>query len=237
MVLRESWERHAEEWVAWARAPGHDSYWQFHRDAFLPLVPKPGRLTVDVGCGEGRLSRDLARLGHRVVGVDASRVMAAAASSHPDCPCPIVLADAAALPLPDASADCLVAFMSLQDVDAMELALTEAARVLSVGSRLIMAITHPLNTAGRFEQGGGEDHDRPFVIGGSYLERRTASDTVERDGYTMTFHFEHRPLQAYTGALAGAGFVIERLHEVTEPDPANKWNRIPLFLHLRALRT
>jgi SAM-dependent methyltransferase len=202
-----------------------------------PARPKARSATVDVGCGEGRLSRDLARLGHRVVGVDASRAMAAAAASHPECPCPAVLADAAALPLADATADCLVAFMSLQDIDVMELALSEGARALSAGSRLIMAITHPLNTAGRFEPGGADDHDRRFVIEGSYLEQRATSDTVERDGYTMTFHSEHRPLQAYTSALAGAGFVIERLHEVTEPDPASKWHRIPLFLHIRALRT
>src|SRR5581483_6899771 len=49
----------------------HDSYWQFHRDLFLELVPPPGRRTLDLGCGEGRLSRDLARLGHNVAAVDA----------------------------------------------------------------------------------------------------------------------------------------------------------------------
>lgn len=50
-ALGESWDAHPDEWIAWARAPGLDSYWTFHRDAFLPLIPAPGRLTVDVGCG------------------------------------------------------------------------------------------------------------------------------------------------------------------------------------------
>src|ERR1019366_1641955 len=118
-MLRDAWDAHAEAWIAWARAPGHDSYWRFHRDAFLPLVPTPGRLTVDIGSGEGRVGRDLSRLGHRVVGFDASAVMAAAAFAHPDAAGPVAVADAAALPLPDAVADCAVAFMSLQDVDAM----------------------------------------------------------------------------------------------------------------------
>jgi len=35
---------------------------------------------------------------------------------------------------------------------------------------------------------------------------------------TVTFHGEHRPLQAYTKALADAGFVIERLREPTNLD-------------------
>jgi hypothetical protein len=41
MDLREAWERNAADWVRWARKPGHDSYWRFHRDRFLDLVPLP----------------------------------------------------------------------------------------------------------------------------------------------------------------------------------------------------
>jgi SAM-dependent methyltransferase len=236
-VLRDAWDRHAEEWIAWARAPGHDSYWRFHRDAFLTLVPRPGRLTIDIGCGEGRLGRDLAHLGHRVVGIDPSSVMVFAAAAHPESHGPLIVADAAFLPLSDAAADCIVAFMSLQDVDAMEPALSESARVLASGGCLVIAVTHPLNTAGKFAPPGADEATRRFLIEGSYFERRAVTDTCERDGYTMTFHSEHRSLQAYIDALADVGFVIERLREVGEPNPADKWHRIPLFLHLRALRT
>ncbi|HEY7946678.1 MAG TPA: class I SAM-dependent methyltransferase [Acidimicrobiales bacterium] len=233
-MLRDAWDAHAEAWITWARAPGHDSYWRFHRDAFLPLVPPPGRLTVDIGCGEGRMGRDLARLGHRVVGVDSSGTMATAAHRHPDRGGPIAVADAAALPLRDAVADCAVAFMSLQDVDAMERAMEEAARVLMAGGCLVMAITHPVNTAGRFDPGSDGDGRPVFVIEGSWFERRVCSETCERDGLTMTFHSEHRPLHDYVDALADAGFVVERLREVGESDPDHKWHRLPLFLHLRA---
>jgi SAM-dependent methyltransferase len=70
--LRDRWERDAADWIRWAREPGHDSYWRFHREPFLELVPPPRRLTLDIGCGEGRVTRDLRQLGHRVIGVDAS---------------------------------------------------------------------------------------------------------------------------------------------------------------------
>jgi 2-polyprenyl-3-methyl-5-hydroxy-6-metoxy-1,4-benzoquinol methylase len=79
MDLKDRWEAEAEHWIKWARAPGHDSYWRFHRDQFLSLLPPPGRLTVDIGCGEGRLTRDLKRLGHRVIGMEASPSLVAAA--------------------------------------------------------------------------------------------------------------------------------------------------------------
>jgi SAM-dependent methyltransferase len=232
-VLRDAWNNHAAAWIEWARTPGFDHYWRYHRDAFLHLVPPPGRLTLDIGCGEGRLGRDLARLGHRMVEVDASPAMVAAAASHPSASARIVQGDATSLPLADATADCIVAFMSLQDVDFMETAVAECARVLAARCHLVMAVTHPANTAGAFFP-GSDEVARPFVIEGSWFERRTLTRTAEREGHVMTFNSEHRPIHDYTEALADAGFVIERIREVTEPDPSDKWHRIPLFLHILA---
>ena len=54
--LSDSWDAHAHEWIKWVRAPDRqDSYWRFHRERFLSLIPAAGRLTVDIGCGEGRV--------------------------------------------------------------------------------------------------------------------------------------------------------------------------------------
>jgi SAM-dependent methyltransferase len=210
----------------------------FTDDQFLQIVPPPGRRTVDVGCGEGRLSRHLKNLGHDVVGVDASPSLVAAAREF-DPSMDIRLADAAALPLDDASADLAIAFMSLQDVDAMHAAIREIARILQPGGRLCLAIVHPVNSAGRFET---SDADAPFVIKGNYLSAFAYADTVERDGLTMTFHSQHRPIESYFLALDEAGMLIGALREPRVPDHAinsdggRRWQRVPLFLHLRALR-
>jgi SAM-dependent methyltransferase len=238
MNLRESWEAHAGQWIEWARAAGHDSYWRYHRDQFLRLLPPPGRRTIDIGCGEGRLSRDLKALGHRVVGVDASPTMVAAARGF-DPSMDVRLADAAALPLDDASADLAIAFMSLQDVDDMPAAVREVARVLEPGGRLCLAIVHPINSAGRFETPTADAH---FVIKGDYLRSFKYMDEVERDGLSMILHSEHRPLETYCQALEEAGLLVEALREPGIPDHAivaersRRWQRLPLFLHLRAHR-
>jgi hypothetical protein len=50
----------------------------------------------------------------------------------------------------------------------------------------------------------------------------------------VTFHSEHRLLQAYSDARANAGFLIERDPRSGDPSPAGKWHRIPLFLHICA---
>jgi ubiquinone/menaquinone biosynthesis C-methylase UbiE len=178
MSLRDSWETEAERWIRWARKPGHDSYWRFHRDQFFRLLPAPGRRTVDVGCGEGRLTRDLKALGHRVIGFDASPSLVAAAREF-DPSMDLRLADAARLPLEDQSADLVVAFMSLHDIDDMPSAIREIARILEPGGKLCLSIVHPLNSAGRFE---GETADAPFRIEGEYLGTFPYADTVERDG-------------------------------------------------------
>src|SRR6266511_3959286 len=145
MKLRNAWEKNAPDWVRWAREPGHDSYWRFHRERFLALLPEPGRLTVDVGCSEGRVTRDLRELGHKAVGVDSSETMLAAAREA-DPGGDYVLADAAALPFPDGHADLVVAFMSLMDVDDMPGSVGELARVVEPGGRLALAVVHPINS-------------------------------------------------------------------------------------------
>jgi SAM-dependent methyltransferase len=237
--LRESWEAQAEQWIKWARTPGHDSYWRYHRDQFIRLLPPPRRRTVDVGCGEGRLTRHLKELGHDVIGIDASPSLVAAAREA-DSSMRLLLADATSIPLEDKCADLAVAFMSLHDVDAMPTAVKEVARILVPGGRLCLAIVHPINSCGRFE---ASTADACFVIPGDYLRPFRYSDQVERDGLSMTFHSQHRPLEAYFAALEEAGFFVEALREPSVPDqsvgsPAERrWQRLPLFLHLRARRS
>jgi SAM-dependent methyltransferase len=229
-----AWDANAELWIEWVRRPGHDSYDQFHGSKFRSLLPPAGRLTVDLGAGEGRLSRDLVALGHRVVALERSPVLARACATHP-AGIPTVVADAAATPLRSSCADLVVAFMVLHDVDDLAGAVAEASRLLAPGGRACMAIVHPINSAGRFEGERGE-LGAPFVIRGSYLESFRYHDEVERDGLAMDFHSEHRPLAAYFAAIEAAGMVVESLREVTVDDPDDRWFRVPLFLHLRALR-
>src|SRR5438132_7763571 len=75
-VTKPIWEREAENWVRWARQPGHDAYWSYRDSFFEEVVPAAGRHTLEIGCGEGRVSRDLAARGHRVSGVDLSPILA-----------------------------------------------------------------------------------------------------------------------------------------------------------------
>jgi SAM-dependent methyltransferase len=234
-----SWEWQAEAWLRWARTPGHDSYWHFREPFFDAIVPTPGRLTLDLGCGEGRVTRDLAAHGHRVVALDASpTLISSAAAAHPAGR--YLVADAAALPFTDASFNLVVAYNSLMDVDDMPAAVAEASRVLVPGGRLCVCITHPTADAGKFQS---KEPDAPFVIPGAYLGRHRFEDTFERDGLEITFAGWRYALEEYARALEDAGLLIERLREPAAPATAlaarpghERWQRLPNFLHLRAVK-
>jgi SAM-dependent methyltransferase len=239
VTFNEDWEHAAHDWSAWVRTPGQEGAYGQYSPSFFELVPGPGRATLELGCGEGRVTRDLAARGHRVTAIDASpTLLDLAREAHPGGE--YLLADAADLPFPDASFDLVVAYNSLMDVQDMAGAVGEAARVLERRGRFCACVTHPLNDAGRFT---AREADASFVIAGSYLGRRRYEETVERAGRTMTFRGWCHPLEDYARALEDAGFLIEALREppvppeVVEADPAKeRRRRIPNFLFWLALR-
>jgi len=209
MSLADAWEEHADEWIAWARARGHDGFWEGTWPALKAALPDPVGLTVEVGCGEGRATRSLLSLGHQVLTVERSpRLAVAARTSEP--PAVVAVADAAALPMMSASAALVVASMVLQDLDDLDSSLTEVARVLCPGGRLCFAIVHPFSSAQDPENFG---IDGPLVVGRPYLSERRYVDRVEKDGLSMTFVSVHRPLSAYFTALHAAGLSVELLTE------------------------
>jgi SAM-dependent methyltransferase len=194
----------------------------------MRLLPAPGRATLDVGCGEGRVGRELARAGHRVTGVDSSPKLAELARAGGGYE-RVVTESAGALPFAAGAFDLAVAFMSLHDMDDPARAIAEAARVLSGGGLLCVAIVHPLN--------------RPPEVLEDYFTAQRVAKTITRDGLAMTFEETARPLETYAAAITAAGFTIDELRE-PRPDPGvavgealAAARRRPYFLHLRCRLT
>jgi SAM-dependent methyltransferase len=225
--VSQGFEPRAEQWLAWARTPGHDAYW-YYRDAFFALLPDPlpSARVLEVGCGEGRVTRDLRERGYDAAAIDASpTLLAAAAERDPGGRYEVALAEA--LPFPDASLDLVVTYNVLMDLDDVAPAIAEIGRVLAPGGRLCACVTHPFTDAATT----GQD----YLAGGPFEPIHD-----EKDGLTMVWEGITVPLHRYSQALEAAGLVIEALREpapaADAPPRYDPWRRVPMFLMFRAAR-
>jgi SAM-dependent methyltransferase len=231
---REHWTRVAADWIAWARTPNHDALWAY-RDQLLAFIGRGEGKALDIGCGEGRISRLLKERGYCVVAADPVESFVAAAaqaqSAHD-----YAVAAAANLPFEDGRFDLAVLYNVLMDVDDVPAALREASRVLRPSGTLIISIVHPLTDCGRYVDTGP---DAPYIRMDTYFGRRRFDGTEQRNGLRMHFAGWSQPLESYVAALESAGLAVTSLREPVPDigsagDHLELWRRIPLFLWLKA---
>jgi len=229
------WEPDAENWVRWARTPGHDAYWYYRDGFFDDFAPRPHGRTLEVGCGEGRVARDLIARGHRVTAIDTSHGLLRYARDE-DGRSRYALADSSVLPFADGRFDLAVAYNALQVVTDMTATVAEIARVLENGGSLCACIAHPVTDLGDFHTSGEKTS---LTVRDGYFENVRVDDTVESGGFTMTFRGWTYSLEDYSKALEDAGF---RITAIREPRPAGapshleKWEHLPLFMFIRAVK-
>ena len=215
-------------------------------DALDELVEVNDRDVLDVGCGEGELSRRLALAGARVVGLDPLAVAierardAAPASAAPR----YVEGSAEALPFPAASFDVAIFFNSLHHVpvDSIDAALAEAARVLRGGG--VLYVQEPLAEGSFFELVRSVDDETGVRAAAQDALRRAVSDgqlveLASRDAvitFSLDFDYfrarmvsvdpareveldEHEP--ALRAAFERLGRHVQDGHEFDQPFRAN----------------
>jgi ubiquinone/menaquinone biosynthesis C-methylase UbiE len=132
---KENFETHGDvrqlvpgrSWAAWARALGH----------LLPALD-----VVDIGCGDGYLTLEMARWARSVIGIDRSepvleRAEALAARRHVT-NVQWMKGDISRLPLGDASIDVALLSQALHHAADPKVAVAEATRILRPGGRLLV---------------------------------------------------------------------------------------------------
>lgn len=62
-------------WNAQEYQAGYSFVWQYGRDLLGLLTPQPGERILDVGCGTGQLTAEIAASGAEVTGIDSSEEM------------------------------------------------------------------------------------------------------------------------------------------------------------------
>ena len=207
--------------------------------ALLDLLgPVGGLRVVDVACGHGRVTRELARRGAAVTGVDVSRALlekADAAEAARPLGIRYMHADAASVPgLDDEGFDVAVCSFGLSDIDDLDGALATLSRVLRAGGVFVFSILHPCFPGAGTISGA-------WATGGSYYDEGWwtadgASSTLRRQ-----VGANHRTVSTYLNALARHGLFLT---QTCEPPPPAEWAhdgwaeaaRLPVFFLARCTK-
>ncbi len=133
-----------KEYDAWYQTPlGRLSDRLEKELVFSLLTVKSGEMALDVGCGTGNYTIELAKRGLKVTGIDSSEEMMAWArekAGKDGLNIPFQVADAQMLPFLDNSFDLIVSNGLLCFLKEPEKTLMEMNRVLKPGGRLVVGV-------------------------------------------------------------------------------------------------
>src|SRR5581483_5735797 len=208
--------------------------------ALLRLLGDVSDLRVlDIACGHGRLTRELARRGAHVVGIDISSALLDKARTrerakpmgigyvHGDVASPEALEGKVF----DAVACCF----GLSDIDNLDGAIATVARVLRVDGFFAFSILHPC-----FPGSPANHADRRWALGRGYSHERWWRAEGPPHGIRPRVGANHRMLSTYLNTLVRHGLAIE---EIAEPEPPSEWVRVasgddpvPIYLVARCRR-
>ena len=208
------WEQHAGWWQDGFTEGADPEY----EEQILPLAAKwlrGARRVLDIGCGEGQVSRLAAAGGAEVVGLDYAWAQVSEARARGGGP-RYLRAAAGGLPLASGSFDAVVACLVFEHIRDVDDAIAEVARVLQPGGRFTFFLNHPLiQTPG---SGWIDDQvlDPPeqYWRIGPYLDEDESVEEVEKDVFIS---FVHRPLSRYVNALADNGLLLRHMEEPSPP--------------------
>ena len=202
------------EWDASRYDSAHSFVWERGRGVVELLVPNPGERILDLGCGTGHLTAQIAESGAEVVGIDSSKDMVRVASENfPHLR--FEVADARSLPF-KGEFDAVFSNAVLHWVRPPEAVVESVRRALKPGGRFVAEF-------------GGENNIRTIMTAvGDALDALERNDT---EVYRPNKYFP--PLDEYVSLLESRDFRVAYSDHFERPTPLDggeeglrKWLRM-----------
>jgi 2-polyprenyl-3-methyl-5-hydroxy-6-metoxy-1,4-benzoquinol methylase len=196
-----------------------------------------GLRVLDVACGHGRVTRELARRGARVVGVDLSAALldtAKALEARQPLGIEYVQADVASDRMTgDGTFDAVTCSFGLSDIDDLEGCVRRIATALRPGGRFVFSVLHPCFP-------GSGDTSGSWPSSATYYDEGWWAAAGRDSSLRRQVGANHRTLSTYINTFRAHQLSVDA---VIEPAPPPEWREqrpsaatFPVFLAARCLK-
>ena len=207
-----SWDEVAYDYHKTVGETGDSYHRTYVNPAIFDILGDVQNLSIlDLACGQGYLSRILARKGAKVVGVDLSeKMLEIAQESEASEPLGVkyILCNSGDIrEVVDSSMDCVVSTFGFHDIKEIEATIAECSRVLKEGGRLVFAIPHPFTYARRTQ-----DEEGYYLKVRQYMSPREIPHPKYKETEVVAYH---RPLSYYFEKAFSVRLQMIALREIT----------------------
>jgi SAM-dependent methyltransferase len=217
--VRRDWDFAADAYAE-AQASGRDYYrYEFFGPQHVALVGAVAGLDLlDIGCGSGYFSREMAKLGARVAAIDLSpRMLRHAKLREAEAPVGIdfQIGDAARLTeiFAAQSFDIVTSCMALQDMPDIPSVIAGIRHVLRLHGRAVVSIVHPCTDMPFREWEKDENGRKKWLSIDRYFERCPIEYPWRGWPYDFKTSGYHATIEDWFAWFLDAGFTLRALRE------------------------